>query len=222
MHIDVDGVRAIEDALDLEPESDDIGVVLRTVVLIANARLNAMGQWNALEAFHATDGDRTMLAVGHYPDGTSHDRIPFAGVKKMKDMRLIHMCGGQAVADYPFIEGKIDTNVRTSPIGLLDATKRVLARRLADDATLSTYTSLARALTGFRAAVEALLPKERRGRAGYAEDNLKGMTIAQATEINEDALRYYGIPAGALATSAECGDGVRYQSDSDESDSDDE
>ena len=57
MHIDVDGVRAIEDALDLEPESDDIGVVLRTVVLIANARLNAMGQWNALEAFHATGGD---------------------------------------------------------------------------------------------------------------------------------------------------------------------
>ena len=112
--------------------------------------------------------------------------------------------------------------MRTSPIGLLDATKRVLARRLADDATLSTYTALARALTGFRAAVEALLPKERRGRAGYAEDNLKGMTIAQATEINEDALRYYGIPAGALATSAECGDGVRYQSDSDESDSDDD
>ena len=31
----------------------------------------------------------------------------------------------------------------------------------------------------------------------------------------------HGIPAGALATSAECGDGVRYQSDSDESDSDD-
>ena len=221
MHIDVDGVRAIEDALDLEPESDDIGVVLRTVVLIANARLNAMGQWNALEAFHATDGDRTMLAVGHYPDGTSHDRIPFAGVKKMKDMRLIHMCGGQAVADYPFIEGKIDTNVRTSPIGLLDATKRVLAERLADDATLGSFTALARALTGFRAAVEARLPKTRRGRPGYAEDDTP-QTIEQATEINEDALRFYGIPAGALATSAECGDGVRYQSDSDESDSDDE
>ena len=179
-----------------------------------------MGQWNALEAFHATDGDRTMLAVGHYPDGTSHDRIPF-GVKKIKDVRLIHMCGGQAVADYPFIRGKVDTDVRTSPIGLLDATKRVLARRLADDATLSTYTSLARALTGFRAAVEARLPKTRRGRPGYAEDDTP-QTIEQATEINEDALRYYGIPAGALATSAECGDGVRYQSDSDESDSDDE
>ena len=131
------------------------------------------------------------------------------------------MCGGQAVADYPFIRGKVDTDVRTSPIGLLDATKRVLAERLADDATLSTYTSLARALTGFRAAVEARLPKTRRGRPGYAEDDTP-QTIEQATEINEDALRYYGIPAGALATSAECGDGVRYQSDSDESDSDDE
>ena len=75
--------------------------------------------------------------------------------------------------------------------------------------------------TGFRAAVEARLPKTRRGRPGYAEDDTP-QTIEQATEINEDALRYYGIPAGALATSAECGDGVRYQSDSDESDSDDE
>ena len=81
-------------------------------------------------------------------------------------------------------------------------------------------TALARALTGFRAAVEARLPKTRRGRPGYAEDDTP-QTIEQATEINEDALRYYGIPAGALATSAECGDGVRYQSDSDESDSDD-
>ena len=76
--------------------------------------------------------------------------------------------------------------------------------------------------TGFRAAVEALLPKERRGRAGYAEDNLKGMTIAQATEINEDALRFYGIPPGTWNTSAEYRDVVRYRSDSDESDSDDE
>ena len=126
----------------------------------------------------------------------------------------------QAVADYPFIEGNIDTDVRTSPIGLLDATKRVLAERLADDATLDSFTALARALTGFRAAVEARLPKTRRGRPGYAEDDTP-QTIEQATEINEDALRYYGIPAGALATSAECGDGVRYQSDSDESDSDD-
>ena len=132
------------------------------------------------------------------------------------------MCGGQAVADYPFIEGNVDTDVRTSPIGLLDATKRVLAERLADDATLDSFTALARALTGFRAAVEARLPKMRRGRPGYAEDNLRCMTFAWATEINDDALRFYGIPAGALATSAECGDGVRYQSDSDESDSDDE
>ena len=128
------------------------------------------------------------------------------------------MCGGQAVADYPFIEGNVDTDVRTSPIGLLDATKRVLAERLADDATLDSFTALARALTGFRAAVEALLPKERRGRAGYAEDNLKGMTIAQATEINEDALRFYGIPPGTWNTSAEYRDVVRYRSDSDESD----
>ena len=65
---------------------------------------------------------------------------------------------------------------------------------------------------------EALLPKERRGRAGYAEDNLKGMTIAQATEINEDALRFYGIPPGTWNTSAEYRDVVRYRSDSDESD----
>ena len=63
-------------------------------------------------------------------------------------------------------------------------------------------------VTGFRAAVEARLPKTRRGRPGYAEDDTP-QTIEQATEINEDALRYYGIPAGALATSAECGDGVR-------------
>ena len=72
------------------------------------------------------------------------------------------------------------------------------------------------------ATVEALLPKERRGRAGYAEDNLKGMTIAQATEINEDALRFYGIPPGTWNTSAEYRDVVRYRSDSDESDSDDD
>ena len=141
--------------------------------------------------------------------------------KRREQAKYDAVCGGQAVADYPFIRGKVDTDVRTSPIGLLDATKRILARRLADDATLSTYTSLARALTGFRAAVEARLPKTRRGRPGYAEDDTP-QTIEQATEINEDALRYYGIPAGALATSAECGDGVRYQSDSDESDSDDE
>ena len=118
------------------------------------------------------------------------------------------------------IEGKIDTDVRTSPIGLLDATKRVLAERLADDATLGSFTALARALTGFRAAVEARLPKMRRGRPGYAEDNTQGMTIAQATEINEDALRYYGIPAGAWPTSAEYRGDIRYRSDSDESDSD--
>ena len=158
-----------------------------------------------------------MLAVGHYPDGTSTDRIPF-GVKKIKDVRLIHMCGGQAVADYPFIEGNVDTDVRTSPIGLLDATKRVLAERLAEDATLGSFTALARALTGFRAAVEARLPKMRRGRPGYAEDNLRGMTIARATEINDDALRFYGIPAGTWNTSAEYRDMVHYCSDSDESD----
>ena len=171
--------------------------------------------------YDAVRGESDMLAVGHHPDGTSHDRIPFEGVKKMKDMRLIHMCGADAVADYPFIEGNIDTDVRTSPIGLLDATKRVLARRLADDATLSTYTSLARALTGFRAAVEARLPKTRRGRPGYAEDDTP-QTIEQATEINEDALRYYGIPAGAWPASAEYRGDIRYRSDSDESDSDDE
>ena len=130
--------------------------------------------------------------------------------------------GGQAVADYPFIEGNVDTDVRTSPIGLLDATKRVLAERLADDATLGSFTALARALTGFRAAVDALLPKKRHGRPGYAEDNLRGMTIARATEINDDALRFYGIPAGTWNTSAEYRDMVRYRSDSDESDSDDD
>ena len=48
-----------------------------------------------------------------------------------------------------------------------------------------------------------------------------GARTAPDIHENQDALRYYGIPAGALATSAECGDGVRYQSDSDESDSDD-
>ena len=95
---------------------------------------------------------------------------------------------------------------------------RELQRGIADDATLDSFTALARALTGFRTAVEALLPKERRGRAGYAEDNLQGMTIAQATEINEDALRFYGIPPGTWNTSAEYRDVVRYRSDSDESD----
>ena len=42
--------------------------------------------------------------------------------------------------------------------------------------------------------------------------------IAQATEINEDALRFYGIPPGTWNTSAEYRDVVRYRSDSDESD----
>ena len=125
---------------------------------------------------------------------------------------------GSPESQDPFIEGNIDTDVRTSPIGLLDATKRVLAERLADDATLGSFTALARALTGFRAAVDALLPKKRHGRPGYAEDNLRGMTIARATEINDDALRFYGIPAGTWNTSAEYRDMVRYRSDSDESD----
>ena len=93
----------------------------------------------------------------------------------------------------------------------------VLAERLADDATLGSFTALARALTGFRAAVEARLPKTRRGRPGYAEDDAP-QTIEQATEINEDALRFYGIPPGTWNTSAEYRDMVRYRSDSDESD----
>ena len=47
---------------------------------------------------------------------------------------------------------------------------------------------------------------------------MRGMTIARATEINDDALRFYGIPAGTWNTSAEYRDVVRYRSDSDESD----
>lgn len=229
LHIDIDNVAAVEDALDLDPESDDIGVVLRCVMLVADARANGAGQWNALEAFHATGGDRAMIKEGHWPDGSSDDRIPFGDDD---DLRLIHTCGDAAVRAYPFVEGDVDADVRTSPLGLLDATKTVLADRLADAATTNNYTALARALTGYRAAVEALVPAPdhwraaRAGAPGYWDNTPK--TVAEATACNQDALRWHGVPEGVWPTDADGRFGLwggrdfrESDSEPEESDSDD-
>ena len=89
-----------------------------------------------------------------------------------------------------------------------------------------------RKFTGYRAAVEALVPApdhwraRRAGAPGYWDNTPK--TVAEATECNQDALRWHGIPEGAWPTSADGRFGLwggrdfrESDSEPDESDSDD-
>ena len=92
--------------------------------------------------------------------------------------------------------------------------------------------SVARALTGYRAAVEALVPAPdhwraaRAGAPGYWDNTPK--TVAEATACNQDALRWHGVPEGVWPTDADGRFGLwggrdfrESDSEPEESDSDD-
>ena len=154
----------------------------------------------ALEAYHASGGDREMIKVGHYPDGTDHDRVPFGDDV---DPETIHTCGGAAIAAYPHVAGDADATVRTSPMRLLRATKAVLAERLADPAALASFTDLSRALHGYEAAVRARIPN-------YYD--YMPRTVDEANAMNQNALRFYGVdPATYPFTTSAYPGGIRYQ-----------
>ena len=198
LRIEREAVGAVAAALGVE--ASDLGVLLRAMVVVASARANSTGQWNALEAYHASGGDREMIKVGHYPDGTDHDRVPFGDDV---DPETIHTCGGAAVAAYPHVAGDADATVRTSPMRLLRATKAVLAERLVDPAALASFTDLSRALHGYEDAVRARIPS-------YYD--YMPRTVDEANAMNQNALRFYGVdPATYPFTTSAYPGGIRYQ-----------
>ena len=181
--------RSLAEALGVDEA--DVGALLRAVICIANVRDNCVGQWNALECFHAT-GRLGALKNGHWADGREDDRAPFARSDDPRaDPKVRHLCGAGAVAAFPRIaDARGDPSAescRTSPTGLLDAVKVAVARRLRDPASTATFTALARALHGVEAEATGNVPD-------YYNNTPK--TLADANAINEDALRFYGIPEG--------------------------